>query len=115
MTGLYASSWPKGAISVQITNNGPSTLSGMPSNALSCDVTVDPVGGVPPSTTTTSQMLNLSLAPGQTGTYGTGIYADGTASYYDITCTITANFDDPNASNNSREASSYNGPFPTGP
>jgi hypothetical protein len=49
----------------------------------------------------TTLYLTLSLAPGQSQAFDTGVLVDGTLYYYDMTCEITANFDDPEPSNNS--------------
>ncbi|HET7010608.1 MAG TPA: hypothetical protein VFI11_07525 [Anaerolineales bacterium] len=101
MTDLYPNSWPQGWIFVRITNNGPDTLSGVNNNRLDCSVTSDLVGGLPPSTETGFSWIAFSLAPGETQAFATGIPVDGTLYYYDITCTLQPNVDDPNPSNNS--------------
>lgn len=110
VTDLFPDNWPQGRIFVSITNNGPDSLSNIPNNQLSCTVGMHPYSGAPPHASGSSAPVTLSLVPGQTEAYDTGITVDGATHWYKVTCSIQANFKDPNPSNDS-----YSETFPPPP
>jgi hypothetical protein len=71
-------------------------------------VGVNPYGGGLPSGHGAGFPITVSLTPGQTGEFGTGISVDTSQAWYDVTCTVQPSFNDPNPGNNS-----YSRTFPT--
>ncbi len=109
VTDLYPDNWPKGEIFVRVTDNGP----GSPHNVavgLSCTVQRHPYDGSPPSATGANGQITVYLDPGQTQIFDTGIYLDGTTSWFVVTCSTQVGFKDPNPSNDS-----YSETFPAPP
>ena len=109
VTDLYPDNWPQGRIYVRITNNGP----GSPSNIevqLSCTTGTNPNSGGIPSASGSSGPITISLVPGQTEAFDTGITVDGTKNWYAVTCQVQVQFKDPNPSNDS-----YSESFPPPP
>ncbi len=109
VTDLYPDNWPKGEIFVRVTDNGP----GSPHNVavgLSCTVERNPYDFSPPSATGANGQITVDLDPGQTQIFDTGIYLDGTTSWFVVTCSTQVGFKDPNPSNDS-----YSESFPASP
>jgi len=107
---LFPDTWPQGRIFIRITNNGPDTLTNIPTNQLSCTTGTHPYDFSPPSAEGSSWPLTISLVPGQTEAYDTGITVNGNINWYNVTCSIQANFNDPTPSNDS-----YSETFPPPP
>jgi hypothetical protein len=100
VTDLFPDNYPQGTVYVRITNNGP----GSPSNVtiqLSCTCGKNPYNGSPPSANGYNAPLTISLVPGQTEAYNTGITIDGSINWYEVTCSIQVPFKDPQSSNDS--------------
>lgn len=110
VTDIFTDNWPQGGVFVRITNNGPDSLLNIPTNQLSCTTGVHPYDGSPPSAVESSWPLTISLTAGQTEAYDTGITVNGTIHWYDVTCNIQSNFNDPQPSNDS-----YSETFPPPP
>lgn len=107
VTHLFATASPAGDVRARITNNGPDSLTNV-NVQLSCTVGVNPYGGGIPSGHGAGFPITVSLTPGQTGEFGTGISVDTSQAWYDVTCTVQPSFNDPNPGNNS-----YSRTFPT--
>ena len=107
VTHLFATASPAGDVRARITNNGPGTLTNV-NVQLSCTAGVNPWGGGIPSGHGAGFPITVSLTPGQTGEFGTGISIDTSHGWYDVTCTVQPSFSDPNPGNNS-----YSRTFPT--
>lgn len=106
VTHLFATASPAGDVRARITNNGPGTLTNV-NVQLSCTVGVNPYGGIP-SGHGAGFPITVSLTPGQTGEFGTGVSIDTSQAWYDVSCTVQPSFNDPNPGNNS-----YSRTFPT--
>jgi hypothetical protein len=100
VTHLFATASPAGDVRVRITNNGPDSLTNV-SVQLSCTVGVNPYGGGLPSGQGATFPITVSLTPGQTGEFGTGVSINTSQAWYDVTCTVQPSFNDPNPANNS--------------
>lgn len=101
-TDIFPDSLPTGDIYVRITNNGPDRLDGA-TVGLNCTAIVHTyVAGDPTTTAGSSSAVTVTLAPGQTEAYHTGIgITDSTQWWYDVTCTVNLPLLDPNDGNNS--------------
>ncbi|MGB9641566.1 MAG: hypothetical protein ACPL4H_11700, partial [Anaerolineales bacterium] len=110
VSDLFPNQWPQGAIIVRIVNNGPDPLTNMPNNQLACSAVIHPYNGAAVYSTSSNSPINLDLGVGQNATFNSGITVDGTTAWYQITCSIQANFPDPNSANNS-----YSESFPPPP
>jgi hypothetical protein len=93
---------PQGPLYANLTNNGPGTLSNV-TIQFSCqwDATESIEGGHTSGQVGPSNLTVISLSPGQTTPWNTGVPIDLRAVQYDITCTIYVPFEDPNGANNS--------------
>jgi hypothetical protein len=109
VTDLYPDNWPQGEIFVRVTDNGPGSPHNVPVG-LSCTVQKNPYTGAPPSASGANGQITVDLDPGQTQIFDTGIYLDGTTSWFVVTCTTQVGFKDPNPSNDS-----YSESFPPPP
>lgn len=111
VTDLYATELPQGWIFAKITNYGPDNVSNIPGNGLYCTVTIHPYSGAAPWEERAGYgEQTLDLTAGQTGAYDIDFHIDTTVNWYEVGCEIVANFNDPNASNNS-----YSETFPPPP
>jgi len=105
ITDLYPDSMPVGNVYIRISNFGPSALSNE-SIKYSCSVTGDPL----PGTTTdfsipaTKKNAVVSLIPGETKAYNTGIGINTDTHSNKISCKLLDNssiYEDPNPANDS--------------
>jgi Carboxypeptidase regulatory-like domain len=110
VTDLFPDNMPQGEIFVRITNNGPDSLDGVAAD-LSCGVTREPrlcVGNAcQPISFASLNFISISLDPGQTGIFDTGLPVNTDAFTYIAECTVEAPTDDPDPANNS-----YSEPIP---
>lgn len=74
-------------------------LVNIPNNHLICTATVHPYNATPVYAIAANSPINLNLGVGQAETYYTGITVNGTVAWYQVTCHIQANFNDPTAVN----------------
>ncbi len=111
VTDLFLTSQPQGDIRARITSNGPDSLTNADVQ-FSCSVSVHPYGpppGIPYGHGSTFP-ITVSLNPGQTGEFPTGISANITQAWSEVTCTVQPPFADPNSGNDS-----YSETFPPPP
>lgn len=99
ITQLFATTSPAGDVRAGITNNGPDTVSLVAQ--LSCSAGVNPYGGGIPYGHGAGHPIAVALSPGQTGEFATGVSVDTSQAWYDVACTIEADYSDPNMANNS--------------
>ena len=101
-TDIFADSLPTGTAFVRITNNGPDRLEGA-SVGLSCVAKVHTyVPGDPTTNVGAHSTVTVTLAPGETGVYNTGIgIVDSTTWWLDMTCTVNLPLFDTVVGNNS--------------
>jgi hypothetical protein len=99
ITDLYVQG---GTVYGRITSNGPDSMTDMPVE-FSCDWARTGYGdafgvrdGVGPQ-----RITIISLSPGQTIAFSTSISVDLHQFWYDMTCTLIVDFNDPNPGNNS--------------
>lgn len=100
VTDLYPDNQPQGKVFARITNNGPDSLSSA-NIQLSCSVEItDYISGAKTAIVTLNT-ITLSLNPGQTKAFDTGISVETNKYWYKITCDTQVPFKDPNAGNDS--------------
>jgi hypothetical protein len=101
VTDLFPTSLPQGDIRARVTSNGPDSLTNAEVQ-LSCSVNVHPYGpGSIPYGHGSAFPITVSLNPGQTGEFPTGISVNTTQAWSEVTCTVQTPFDDPNPTNDS--------------
>ncbi|HET7010610.1 MAG TPA: Ig-like domain-containing protein [Anaerolineales bacterium] len=100
VTDLYPDNLPQGRLFTRITNNGPSDLSS-DEVWLSCSAVLsDPIEGTQETVTADPSLLLVSLVPGETGIFNTGILVDTSSYWYAVTCSVEMEaFIDPNPAN----------------
>ncbi len=103
LTDIFTRNWPQDSIHVTIANNGPDSLSNIPNNQLYCTIETKYYSGIHPipPVLESSDLITLNLSPGKEESFDTGIAVDGTDKWFIVTCSIQANFKDPESSNNS--------------
>jgi hypothetical protein len=99
VTDLYATKLRGGHLFARITNRGPAALKNVQAQ-LACKG----AGwkGNKPTSIQRNVAVTLNLSAGQTAAFDTGIVINvDQYSYYEMNCTVKANLDDPNPSNDS--------------
>jgi hypothetical protein len=101
VTDLFPQNLPAGAVSLRVTNNGPDSVTNAVID-LSCSVNVTPTSGIPYGHGVGSQ-ITVTLNPGQTAAFPSGVSVDTDKGTNDVTCEITmpAGWSGDNPSNNS--------------
>jgi len=101
VTDIFPDNLPQGDVYCRITNHGPDALQ----NASVQLVTLVTYHAIPPnpSLTATSPItsITVTLQPGETGVFSTGITVDTTKYWFEITCQIALPLLDPDSSNDS--------------
>jgi hypothetical protein len=98
VTDLYANKLRNGKLFARITNHGPATLKSAKAQ-LECQG-AGWKGGAP-TALQRQRTVTLNLSPGQTTAFDTGMVINiDQFDYYEMTCTVNAQVDDPNPSNN---------------
>jgi hypothetical protein len=87
VTDLFPESLPAGPVSLRVTNNGPAAVTNAVID-LSCSVNITPPGGIPYGHGVGSQ-ITVTLNPGQTAAFPSGISIDTNQGTSDVTCEIT--------------------------
>lgn len=112
---LYADNLPQGQVWATIANNGPDSLVNAGVD-LTCDAVQQPKFCVVPGPCLPIAFLSLnqivvSLDPGQTANFDTGIAVDALSFDYTVTCGLSTTVPDPDVANNSySEAITYTPP-----
>jgi len=100
ITELLLQSRPQGYVVARFMNNGPDTLSNV-TVTLSCgEESVMPYDGSPASGTGFEAPITVTLTPGQTWDFPTALTLDLSKAAYTVSCTVDADFYDPNTANN---------------
>ena len=102
VTDLYPDNMPRGRVFTRITNNGPAILANL-GVKLECRALLRPRPGVraPGDPMYVEKTVSVTLRPGQTGIFDTGIPIDTSDFSYGVTCSVSGTFSDPRPSNNS--------------
>lgn len=105
ITDLYPESMPVGNVYIRFSNFGPSALSNA-SIQFSCSISGDPLSGTTTDFTIpyTNKKVVVSLKPGETHAYDTGIGINTDTHSNKISCKLSDNssiFQDPNPANDS--------------
>ncbi len=101
VTDLYPDHMPQGRVFTRITNNGPAILSNFDVQ-LRCRALLNLRPGIraPGDPINVEKTVGVTLRPGQTGIYDTGIAIDTDVFTYRVTCSVSGQFTDSNPSNN---------------
>ena len=97
VTDIFPDSLPQGEVYCRITNNGPDALQ----NATVQLVTLVLYHPLDMTATSPINSISVTLQPGETGVFDTGVTVDTTTHWYEITSQITLPLIDPDSSNNS--------------
>jgi hypothetical protein len=97
VTDIFPDSLPQGEVYCRITNNGPDALQ----NAAVQLVTLVLYHPFDMWATSPINSISVTLQPGETGVFDTGVTVDTTTHWYEITCQITLPVIDPDSSNDS--------------
>lgn len=100
VTDIFPQSLPQGAVMFRITNHGPEKVSGV-EVPTTCRATVHAYTfGPTPATITKDFKTKVTLDPGVTVPFYTGIDVETQKNWYEITCELKPAFKDPNGGNN---------------
>jgi hypothetical protein len=97
VTDIFPQSLPQGEVYCRITNNGPDALQ----NATVQLVTLVLYHPLDMTATSPINSISVTLQPGETGVFDTGVTVDTTTHWYEITCQITLPLIDADSSNDS--------------
>jgi hypothetical protein len=87
VTDLFPQNLPAGPVSLRVTNNGPDAVTNA-TVGLSCSENVTPFSGLPYGHGVGSS-INVTLNPGQTAEFPSGLSIDTSQGTYEVTCEIT--------------------------
>jgi hypothetical protein len=100
VTDLFADKLVQGKVYARLTNHGPDSLSNV-SVQLSCSQERTEYTSGTKVAAVSLNTLTLSLNPGQTKAFDTGLSVETTKYWYKITCSTQVSFKDPNTANDS--------------
>jgi hypothetical protein len=101
VTDIYPGNQPYGQIHARITNHGPGTLNNVKVEVLCGYDSTHKSNGLLAKSEQVSKTVKLSLNPGETYSFPTGLKIDTNTFDYGVSCQAFPGFNDPNPGNDS--------------
>ena len=101
VTDIYPGKLPYGQFWFRITNHGPKTASNVQVPVICRSLITNYFNGSKSTDGPVTITINANLKPGETKAYNTNLTTDTKNFWYNVTCEVNPNFNDPNPGNNS--------------